>query len=533
MNNSDNKPNAEFLSKKAEELLIDKDLKQTSVGSEQDNARKYSELFNFAPSGFFIITRDGVIEDVNTYGSKIIGMEASELKGRELIDILDNKSRPQFISFFTKIFEKKSKEECELTITSEGVSKCIFLVGNINADGNKCLIVAVDITERKVAEIEMKAAKEYAQNCDKLKTLFLANLSHEIRTPLNSIIGFSEMLNESIVSREDIQEYIRIIEAGSNRMLSIINNLVNISKIEAGLIDVNFSDFDINNHLKCIYDLYNQDNQNVKFVLSSSNPLKDKDAIIKTDREKLSEILSKLLDNAFKFTEKGFVEFGYNIIPGSSERIKEIEFFVKDSGIGVPLEKQELIFERFRQVSESSTRNYEGAGLGLTISRAYIEKIGGKIWVENNIESGSTFCFTIPYIKGCISENVREAEKRKPKILIAEDEETSDLLITIAVKKISGEVLHTRTGSSAVEVCREHPDIDIVLMDIKMPEMDGYEATRRIRQFNQKVLIIAQTAYGLEGDREKAIRAGCNYYFSKPLNLGKLTNLIKRHYHSC
>ncbi len=184
-------------------------------------------------------------------------------------------------------------------------------------------------------------------------------------------------------------------------------------------------------------------------------------------------------------------------------------------------------------VSESTTRNYEGAGLGLTISRAYVEKMGGKIWVENNAESGSIFYFTIPYEKGSIGENVKEAEKRKPKILIAEDEETSDLLITIAVKKISGEVLHTRTGSSAVELCQEHPDIDIVLMDIKMPEMDGYEATRRIRQFNQDVLIIAQTAYGLEGDREKAIRAGCNYYFSKPINLSKLTNLIKKHYHSC
>ncbi len=193
-------------------------------------------MFNFAPSGFFIINREGAIEDVNTYGSKIIGKDVLELKGRKFHEFVENKSKPKVISFFKKIFENKSEEECELTIISEGANKCIFLVGNIDATGNKSLVVAVDITKRKVAEKEMQAAKEYAQHCDKLKTLFLANLSHEIRTPLNSIIAFSEMLNEAIVSREDIQEYIRIIEAGSNRMLILLIILVNISKLKQALL---------------------------------------------------------------------------------------------------------------------------------------------------------------------------------------------------------------------------------------------------------------------------------------------------------
>ena len=298
------------------------------------------------------------------------------------------------------------------------------------------------------------------------------------------------------------------------------------------------SDTNINEQIEDILNFFKQEAEQKKLQIFTKDLLPTKEAHIKTDKEKVFAVLSNLVKNAIKFTMTGAIEVGYK------KKGDYLEFFVKDTGIGIPQTHQKLIFERFRQGSELLTRNYEGAGLGLAISKAYVEMLGGKIWVESDLDKsiteglsekkGSTFYFTIPYhsareaktIAAKTDDNTSENQIKNLKILIAEDDKLSEMLIIVATKKIAKEVIRTVTGSEAVEACRNHPDIDLVLMDIKMPEMDGYEATRQIRKFNNKVPIIAQTAYALAGDRAKAIEAGCNDYIAKPLNPALLIKMI-------
>jgi hypothetical protein len=255
-------------------------------------------------------------------------------------------------------------------------------------------------------------------------------------------------------------------------------------------------------------------------------------SIIKTDGEKLSAILTNLVNNAIKFTHSGSVEFGY------TERDGFLEFYIKDTGIGVSQAQKEIIFERFTQAGKQLTKNFEGTGLGLSISKAYVEMLGGEIRVESEEGQGSVFYFTIPYISEnqvqSNNPNILQAEEESSqiknlKILIAEDDATSDFLITNILNKNKHELLHAVAGNETIEVCRNHPDLDLVLMDIRMPDVNGLEATKQIRQFNKNVIIIAQTAYGLTGDRENAINAGCNDYISKPINRDELKALIQKH----
>jgi len=380
---------------------------------------------------------------------------------------------------------------------------------------------------------ELLKAKERAEESDRLKTAFLTNMSHEIRTPMNGILGFAGLLKESDLTGEDQQKYIRIIEKSGARMLNIIHNIIDISKIESEQMEISFLETNVNEQIKFIYNFFEPEveGKGIRFFFKNSLPAKE--AIIQTDPEKIYAILTNLVKNAIKFTDEGSIEFGYE------KKGEYLEFFVKDTGIGIPKDRQEAIFERFVQADISDINKYEGAGLGLSIAKAYVEMLGGKICLESEEGKGSIFYFTIPYnaeklVKklnmNFVSEDDDEGQIKNLKILIAEDDETSDLLITRMLKKISNEVLHAKTGVETIEVCRNHPDLDLVLMDIRMPTMGGYEATRQIRLFNKDVIIIAQTAYALMGDREKSIEAGCNDYISKPIDSTLLMELIQRHF---
>jgi signal transduction histidine kinase/ActR/RegA family two-component response regulator len=437
--------------------------------------------------------------------------------------------------------ELKEKRAEELVIANKELAYQSELKEKRAAElviANKELAFQNDEKEKRAAELVI--AKEHAEQSDRLKSAFLANMSHEIRTPMNGVLGFASILKEADLSGEERQEYLELMEQSGTRMLNIINDIVDISKIESGLMKVHMKESNINEQIDYIHTFFKpeMDRKRIQFICKKS--LSEKGAVIHTDREKIYAILTNLVKNALKYTDEGSIEFGYNLKPESQTKV--LEFYIKDTGIGIPKQRQEAIFERFIQADITDKKARQGAGLGLSISKAFVELLGGKIWVTSEEGKGSTFYFTLPYNtepdgknvvrKVVLTEGVENPinpEVSGLKILIAEDDETSGELISVTFNKLSKEVIIARTGNAAVEICRKNPELDLILMDIRMPDLNGYEATRRIRKFNNDVVIIAQTAFGLFGDREKAIEAGCNDYIAKPINKADLLSLVQKH----
>ena len=391
--------------------------------------------------------------------------------------------------------------------------------------------------DRKKSEEDLIVALIKAEESDRLKIAFLHNVSHEIRTPMSGILGFTDLLLEPELTGKEQQTYIDIIKKSGDRMLNTVNDLMDISRIESGVVKLAVSEVNVNDQTKDIYAFFKPEAEKKGIQLFFKNTLAEQEAIIKIDRVKIYAILTNLIKNAIKYSDEGTIEFGYNLKADSEPA--ELEFFVKDTGIGIPNDRQQAIFDRFVQADIEDTRAFEGSGLGLSISKAYVEMLGGRIWVESEEDVGSQFYFTIPYNPKPEEKTtaINETPKKKIedqitdlKILIAEDVEEAVMYLKLVVKKFSSEILYAETGTETVEICRNNPDIDLILMDIKMPKMNGYEATRQIREFNKDVVIIAQTAYALYGDREKALEAGCNDYISKPINKGELMKKIGRFY---
>ena len=495
------------------------------------------------------VSKDGYTVFCNQAFVKLLGYEnKSELLGKNGLDLVSPKERSRIEqnirkralgeevpSFYESIGLRKNGEEFPFEIK----------VGNYilrNEEFN--LVIVRDITDRKKNEQELIIAKEQAQESDRLKSAFLANMSHEIRTPMNGILGFANLLKSPNLSGEEQKEYIEIINQSGARMLNIINDILDISKIESGQMKVELAESNINKQIEYIYTFFKPEAEAKSVQLSIQNSLTSDASVIYSDREKVFAILTNLMKNAIKFTDKGSIELGYRIKPGanvnlvSDQKNTELVFFVKDTGIGIAIDRQTAIFERFIQADDTNIRAYQGAGLGLAITKSYVEMLGGRIWVESEIGKGSTFYFTLPYNPNMPVKNTIESAAprdssltkiKKLKILIAEDDTASERLLAIQLKFFTKELLKVTTGKDAIKTCYENPDIDLILMDIQMPEMNGYEAVIKIRETNKDVIIIAQTAYGLTGDREKAIEAGCNDYISKPLNFVSLKEIIQKY----
>jgi len=628
------------------------ELKQAKEKADSDS-QKYTELYDFAPSGYLTLTKLGEIIELNFYAARLLGKERLRLINRRLSSSISDHTKPIFNNFLDKVFKSEGNESCEITlwIESKNIQTYVYLIGHVINNGEQCRINVVDITERKQAEealhqsyvfsesllksipyrmdivdengtilyqneqfkkifgestigekcwiiykddkkqcsdcplvkgitlgrtetceavgvlgnrifdishtgimyqgkkatleifqditerkefeANLIIAKERAEESDRLKLAFLANMSHEIRTPMNGILGFAELLKEPGLTGETQQEYINIIEKAGARMLNIINDIVDISKIEAGLINVNIKETDINEKIEFVYIFFKPQVEEKGMQLFFKNTLSAKEATIRTDNEKFYSILTNLVKNAIKYSQEGTIEFGY------LKKGETLEFYVKDTGIGIPKERQIAIFERFIQADITDKMALQGAGLGLSIAKAYVEMLGGKIWVESEEGIGTTFYFTLPYqteqedtkgVEAIVLEHEEYLQFKKLRVLIVEDDKTSEMLISIMVNKYSKELLKARTGNEAIEICLTNPDLDLILMDILMPEMDGYEATRQIRKFNKDIVIIAQTAYGFTGEREKAIEAGCNDFISKPIKKDELLSLIQKYF---
>ena len=352
---------------------------------------------------------------------------------------------------------------------------------------------------------------------------------------MNGILGFSELLKTPELAPEVQERYIEVIEQSGNRMLNIINDIVDISKIEAGQMNIHLEETNVNQLLRDLYVFFTPEASSKGIKLSVATGLDDKNCIVQTDHTKLAQVLTNLIKNALKFTKSGSIEFGYRSTGAETLHASSLQFFVKDTGVGIPKDQKQMIFERFRQGSVSLTRAYEGAGLGLSISKAFVEMLGGQIWVESEPGKGSVFFFELPLIKpdtplkAPTNTKINQTDQASYCLLVAEDDKNSMEYIKALLELEHIFIMEANTGVMAVDQVKNHPEINLVLMDLKMPEMDGFEATRQIKLLRPELPVIAQTAYSFTEEKEKAEKAGCDDYLSKPIKKMALLEKIYQH----
>jgi PAS domain S-box-containing protein len=405
-----------------------------------------------------------------------------------------------------------------------------FLIEDKEGEPYRIVSITSDITEQKDFENTLQIAKEKAQESDLLKTTFLANISHEIRTPMNGIVGFAELISREEVDSETRKSYLEIMKKSSDQLICIIDDIIDFAKIESNQIRIAQSPVDLNDlmdQLKLFYE-----NELIKKELSEVTFLVEKESEISiqvlTDENRLRQVLSYLIDNSIKYTTDGFIKFGYKVI-GS-----KIEFFVQDSGAGIPKEKQEIIFERFRQVDEGHTRKFGGVGLGLPISKGLVNLLGGTIWLESEPGKGSIFYFTIPYrMKQVVQaeyitgfDGFIENQWKDKRILVAEDDDLNFEYIKAILEPTEAIIIRAKDGNQAVKLCSSL-DFDLILMDIRLPILNGIQATQHIREMGKNTPIIAQTAFAMDDDEQKCLAAGCNKYIAKPISKEKLYITMK------
>ncbi len=396
--------------------------------------------------------------------------------------------------------------------------------------------IGILFEENNNKKVQLQKAKIKAEESDKLKSAFLMNLSHEIRTPMNAIMGFSDLLLKSNNTDIEKEDYIKIIQERGKNLLDIIDNLLEISKIDSNVIELKYSSFNVT---KMLDDIFNKIKntiglkKEIDFKISHPKELLNKNII--TDPEKLSKIIFNLLTNAVKFTNEGFVFLDYNI----NKNKNSIDFIIKDSGIGIPKDRQQTIFNRFNKIEYLEATENTGLGLGLAISKAYVELLGGSISMESQVGVGSSFVFSIPFIFDD-NDNLNLVESNEYQnnimdlgeeeiILIAEDDNLNFILIEKILRILNLKILRAKDGVEAVEICKENSEIDLVFMDIKMPKLDGHGAYIKIREFNKKTPIIAHSSYTFPEEIEKIKLTGFNDFIAKPIDKVILFDVLKKY----
>jgi len=401
----------------------------------------------------------------------------------------------------------------------------------INVNNEDFLLEAfMDISDIKEYEEQLEIEKDKANESNRLKSAFLANMSHEIRTPMNGIIGFAQFLSDPDITKEKLKKYSEIIIKSGNHLLALINDIIDISKIESGKLSINKSKVNINvliNELQVFFQSYIEKTKKTAINLEISTPLSNEKALIKTDPVRLKQILTNLINNAIKFTDKGSIKIGYQL------NDKTLVFNVTDTGIGIQKEKQKMIFKRFSQASGTTEKQYGGTGLGLSISKACVEKLGGKIWLDSEFGKGSEFFFSLPYkvVQSTNkSDNIFNStinDFKQAKLLIVEDDLINFTLLSELLKKNNINVLHSENAEDAISKVKANNDIKLVLLDIQLPGKDGNYAAREIRKLKPNLPIIAQSAYAFDKEKEISISAGCNGYLTKPVVFEELQKTKK------
>ncbi len=508
----------------------------------RESEERFRVLFEGAPDAIILTDPEsGKILDVNMAACRLLLKTREEIVGiyqHELQEPLPKNDSEE--TFDLQIKELKNQGFTHpvegVLVRSDGVRVSVEILAQRIRIHDKTLIMGTfrDITLRKQAEIDLIEAKERAQESDRLKSAFLANMSHEIRTPMNAIIGFSALLEDETITPEERLEFISVINSKGNYLMTILNDIIDLSIIHSNNLIISKTTFNLNQLLNTLLLTFEKEKFQMKkdaINLNLYTALSDSGSNILTDKVRLSQILNNLIGNALKFTTAGFIKFGYR------QDGDNLLFFVQDTGKGIAKDNHQIIFERFRQEEESNVRNYSGAGLGLSISKELVELLGGKIWINSEEGQGSTFFFTLPasILEGQKNEIAPPTAKHESydfsgkTILIAEDVYSNFHLVKMILRQYKPTIIHALDGLKAVEICKTNKNIDLVLMDVRMPLMDGYQATREIRKSHPNLPIIALTAHAITDEKDRCLEAGCTDYLSKPIDYKKLTKVIDKY----
>lgn len=506
-------------------------------------------MFNSAPVVMILINEGTEVLKVNKFGLEATGRNIESLTGLkpgDLMKCINSFIHPEgcgmspacnHCTIRNKVKESFNtgkehyKLEAALITQDAGVYKnhtILFSTSVISTIPEKQVLITIDdISDRNDLEKELIKARDKAEESDNLKSAFLSNISHEIRTPMNGIMGFSEMLTKRNISDEKRLQFSSLIQDGCRQLLGIINDVIQISMLDSDQVRIMMSEFNLNELMQDIYLQY-RTSASTKNISLRFNSFDYKPKIL-TDREKLKHIFSNLVSNAIKFTDNGETEFGYSI------KGEEIEFYISDTGIGIKKELHEAIFDRFRQAETTDTRSYGGTGLGLSIAKGLINLLGGRIWLKSEPGKGTTFYFSIPATiihketELPFQDLLEITKKQSPEILVAEDDEINFLFMQEVLNDINVYPVHAKNGFEALHLFKKHSTIKLILMDIKMPVMDGYEATRCIREIDPGIPIIAQTAYAMPSEIKELNRFGFNGIISKPIDKEKLESIVRQY----
>ncbi|MCD4732584.1 MAG: tetratricopeptide repeat protein [Bacteroidales bacterium] len=526
-----------LLKQQNEEILrSDKVIKKINIAL-TENEEMLRSVFDASPYSILVMDSDSTILDCNNATLKMFHTTHKRDIIEQSIEVLFppdqfTKAQEEFSRAFNNEVVNKSQY---ILVKKDGSAFHAEITGGMITDSSGSskayVIIIIDITERLDFIENLKQAKLEAEESDRLKTAFLANMSHEIRTPMNSIVGFSNLLTEPGIQQPKKEEYLHHILRSSNSLINLIDDIIDISKIEAGQLNVNLSMYKIIDLVNDVFYTFKDSNQNPELTFHLNIPPNSDYLKVKTDPLRVRQILTNLVGNASKFTEKGNIEIGYKIKDHNSKQA--IEFYVKDTGIGIAEDKLEIIFYRFRQIDESRTRRFGGTGLGLAISKRLVELLGGSLRVESNVNQGSVFYFCLPY-EPQEKETVKDVEPfagssynwNGKTILIAEDENSNYELLKAAIYRTNIKIIRAFNGEEAVEIVKKDNTIDLVLMDIRMPKLNGYDATKQIKSFKPDLPVVSITAYAMSEDESKSLNAGCDLYISKPVRPAKLLSLL-------
>lgn len=412
-------------------------------------------------------------------------------------------------------------------ITALGRIRSVVL--NAILDGNKIKLMVLDVTPQRKVEADLQKTKIKADENEQLRNTFLTNLGHDLRIPISAIHGFTGLLSSTGTPIKDKERYVELINESSQQLLRLVNGFIELSRIATGDATVNPISFSLNNLLRQMYAELRPETLKKNLNLTYHLGVADNLSRIRFDDQKLKAILTNLLENAIKYTDRGTIDFGYEI-SGST-----VELFIRDTGRGISPDYQKVILDRFRVLEDPYTRKFEGHGLGLPISKAYTELLGGKIHVNSQVNVGSEFIFTIPYLP--VSETIQSTPDKlikdlnldNHKILVVEDDEVNFMFIERLLNKTNVTILRAINGQEAVNICANDDTIDMVLMDIHLPFMNGLEATRIIKHKSPELPVIAVTAYSQSDDKATCLAAGCDDYIPKPINRSELYSKLNNY----